>query len=326
MTNVIRRDRLDERDQYFLDNELQKFDPTKYYELVTSTKGRKYLPPVGGVGEYDPSYKYAMVHLKGRAKVMGAGANDAPSVKATKTEHLQAIKPIESTIEYTFDEIGAARQRGIDLENDSTAAAVVGTEEQVDNMLAFGDEAASIPGLLNNAAVLSTNATDKGGGVTSWLNVAASGTEILKDISLLLGDVRGTLKDARQPGMNTPTFERFTLLLPPDHLTFIATTPRSDTSDTTILEFILEKMRRWIVAVDDWSALAEADAGNPMGMLFPAMEGGAMHPLCGGALLPLDFKREAEQYVGRKVVIPTVAKCGGAVNRYPVGCRYLKLI
>lgn len=314
------RDRLDERDQYFLTEELEKFDPTKFYELVSSVKGRQFLDPVGNVSEYDPSYAYAMIHLKGQAKVMGAGANDAPIVKVTRTKHNQSIKPIENTIEFSFDEIGAARQRGVDLENDTQAAAVVSTEDEVDDILAVGDENAGIPGWLNNTGINSIQASDKGSGQRSWLHANADPDEILKDVSLMLSTVRGQLKDARIPGMKTPTFDKFGLVLPPDHLTKIATTPRSATSDTTILDFILEKMKRWIVSVDDWSKCATADDGSPMAMLYPALPSGKMNPLCGGAVLPLDFKLEERQYVGRKVVIPTVAKCGGPVIRYGVAC------
>lgn len=318
--------RLDASDTYFLTQQLESLDPTTYYELVPSRMGRRFIPPVENVAPFDEAYKYTMTHLKGRARKSAPRSKAAPSVEVTKTEHNQSIKTFDTSFGWTVDEIKAAKAKNLNLDRDRYAAAVIGIEQQIDDALALGIPEINAYGLTNNPNVQTTNPVAKTGGGTSWLGAGVKPSEIIKDISNMIADTRALLKSARVPGSDQPVFQKFTLLLPQDHLTVIATTPRSDNSDTTILEWVLTNMRRWIAGIEDWWQLDAADGGDPMAVMYPALDSGAMNPFAGGGILPMDFETLNPQEDGRDIVIPAAGKCGGVVMRYPLAYRYMKTL
>lgn len=321
-----RFNRLDAADTYFLTQQLESLDPTTYYELVPSRLGRRFIPPVEGVAPYDTAYKYAMTSLKGRAKKMGPRSKGAPTVEVTRTETTQGVKTFESSFGWSVDEIKAAKAKNLDLDRDKYSAAVVSIEQQIDTALAFGIPELNAPGLVNNALVQTTAPIAKTGGGTSWLGAAVKPAEIIKDIGNMIGDIRALLKSARIPGQEAPMFQKFTLLLPTEHLTLIATTPRSDNSDTTILDYVLQNFRRWLAGIEDWWQLDTADGGSPQAVMYPAIDSGAMNPFAGGGILPMDFETLNPQESGRDISIPAAGKCGGTVMRYPLAFRYMKTL
>jgi hypothetical protein len=323
MKIITQDSRLDAGDSFFLTTELESLDPADYYEIVPSRLGRRFFPPVDGVAPYDTVYKYAMTRLRGRAKRTGPKSKDAPMVSVVKTEHTQAIETFEDAFGWTVDEIKAARAKNLSLDTDSFKAAVVGLEQSVDGSIALGNTDASIFGALNNDNVDDITSIGKTGG-GGWLSAGVLPKEIIADVAKMLSEIRASLKQATVPGVQVPVFQRFTLLLPTDYLTKIATTPRSDTSDTTILDYILTNFRRWLAAVEDWWQLDEADNGAAMAVMYPALDSGALNPLCGGAILPMDYEQLAPQESGRNVTIPAAAKAGGVVNRYPMAWRYMR--
>lgn len=335
--NSNSQSRLDAADSYFLTQQLESLDPTEYYELVPSRLGRRFLAPVENVAPYDTTYKYAMTSLKGRAKKAGPKSKDAPTVKATKTQTTAQIKTHEATFGWTVDEIKAAKAKGLNLDTDEYKAAVVSIEQDIDDTLAFGDpDTTDILGLLNHASI-DDNVTPitKTGGGTSWLSDGCLPDEIIGDVRKILSAVRGRLKQATMPGVQMPMFQQWTMITPQDHLTKLASTPRSVHSDTSILEWLLTNLKRWLVAIEDWWQIDTADGasfvngkpqhdGDPEILLMPALPSGACNPFAGGGILPLDFETLNPQESGRNIVVPAAGKCGGAAIRYPVAFQYLK--
>lgn len=331
--------RLDSADSYFLTQQLESLDPTEYYELVPSRLGRRFLAPVDNVAPYDPVYKYAMTHLKGRSKKSGPKAKDAPTSVVTKTQVTQQVKTHEATFGWTVDEIKAAKAKGLNLDADLYKAAVVSIEQDIDDTLAFGDpDTSDITGLLNHASIDDTiTPITKTGGGTSWLGDAVLPDEIIGDVRKMLSAVRSRLKQATMPGVQLPMFQQWTMITPQDHLTKLASTPRSVHSDTSILEWLLTNLKRWIVAIEDWWQIDTAHGvtftngkpnhdGTPEILLMPALPSGACNPFAGGGLLPLDFETLNPQESGRNITIPAAGKCGGFVGRYPVAFQYLHSI
>lgn len=318
--------RLDAADSYFLSQQLENLDPTAYYELFAGRIGRRFIPVVDNIAPYDEVYKYQMVHFKGSAKKGGPHTKDHRAATVVKTEVTQAMKKIPVEYGWTVDEIRASKAKGLNLDSDSLQAAVGSVEQEIDDMLAFGDPSTtSITGLLNNAAIADTTPIAKTGGGTSWLGATVKPSEIIKDITNMVADARESLKQALEPGTGMPAFAKFSLLLPQKHMSLIASTPRSDNSDTTILRYVLDN-NPWLASIEDWWQLDEADAGNPMAVLYPAMPNGVGHPRAMGALIPYDFESLDPQERGHDIVVPASGKCGGVAIRYPVAFRYLKAI
>jgi hypothetical protein len=298
--------RLDAQDAYFLSNQLQSFDQTKYYHLIPGIVGRKIIPPAQ-VSPSLPVYKWRMTRLQGATKKGIGHARNAPTVSVVQTEETQAIKTYESTQEYTIDEIRAARDAGEDLPEDTRRAAVAAIESQIDACLATGDSLSGITGLENNASVAGTPAG------TAWSS--ATPDQILTNLTTLVSDTMAALKQGQVPGSSMPTFSQFALYLPEDKMIKLATTRLGSTNEVTLLKFIRENFYM-IKAIIPWWRLTKA-------VLVPALDSGAMNPMAAEAILPLDFEQLPEQYEGRNVIVPCAGKCGGVAFRYPVAFRYL---
>lgn len=316
--------RYDAADQYFLTQQLQAFDPQTRYQLVPGIVGRKIIPRISNASANLPSYKYTMTKVSGRTQRSGPKGRNNPTVNVTKEEVVNSIKTFEHTASWTIDDVRAAREVGADLDMDTMVAAMTSIEQDFDAALASGVAGTNITGLMNNTQIVATAAIDKGGGVTSWLDATGvvSADEIIADVRKLIQDAQTALKQAQVPGTDMRMFDQFALFLPLAHFSFIDMTPRSATTDTTILEFIRKFSA--LKAVVPWWRLDTAGAASaPKACLAPALDNGIMNPLAGGALLPLDFERLPEQPTGRNVVVPCAGKCGGVVIPYPVGFRYL---
>lgn len=315
--------RLDAADSYFLSQQLEHLDPTTYYELFAGRIGRRFIPVIENIAPFEEVYKYTMVHFKGSAKKGGPRAKDARTVQVVKTEVTQSIKKIPVSYGWTVDEIRASRAKGLNLDSDTLQAAVGTVEQEIDDMLAFGDEQnASITGLLNHGSIADTTPVAKTGGGTSWLGASVTASEIIKDVTNMVSEAREALKQALEPGTGMPAFAKFGLLLPQSHLSLIASTPRSTTSDTSILRWLLDN-NPWLASIEDWWQLDEGDDGDPMAVLYPAMPNGVGHPRAMGAIIPVDFESLDPQMTGHDVTVPASGKCGGVAIRYPVAFRYM---
>lgn len=302
-----RTSRLDAQDAYFLSNQLQSFDQTKYYHLIPGIVGRKILPPAGNVSPAMPVYKWRMTKLQGSTKKGIGHARNAPTVSVVQTEETQAIKTFEATQQYTVDEVRASREAGEDLPEDTRRASVAAIESQVDACLATGDSLSGITGLENNASVTGQAAA------AAW--AGATVAQILNDLSTLVSNAMAALKQGQIPGSNMPAFNQFALYLPEDRMIKLATTQLGTTDSMTILKFVRENYYM-IKAIVPWHRLTKA-------VLAPALDDGAMNPMAAEAILPMDFEQLPEQYEGRNIVVPCAGKCGGVAFRYPVAFRYL---
>lgn len=321
--------RLDAADSFFLSQQLQSIDPTKYYNLFAGKIGRRFIPAIENISPVDTVYKYAMTSFVGRAKKGAPHAKDHRSVQVVKTEVVQPIKDILVEYGWTVQEIRASRQKNLDLDGDTLMAAMGAVEDQIDRMLAFGDPSnALMTGLLNNASINSTTPTTKTGSGTAWTGASVKPSEIIKDVTNMIAEARAAMQQATEVGGTVPAFQKFTLLLPQQQMSLIASTPRSDNSDTTILQWLLQN-NPWLASVEDWWRLDTADAGHsngPMAVLYPALPGGQGNPLAFGAIIPVDFESLDPQFSGHDVIVPASARCGGVAVRYPVAFRYLKQI
>jgi hypothetical protein len=299
---------MDAQDYYFLTNQLQSFDQTKYYHLIPGLVGRRVLPAMQGVSPAAPVAKWRMTKLQGAAKKGLGAADNAPTVSVVQTEETQAIKTFEASQEFSVDEVRAAREAGEDLPEDTRRAAVAVIESKLDVCLATGDTVSNITGFENNASVTPQAAT------AAWSGATAA--QIETDVSTLVANAMAGLKQAQIPGSpSTPMFSQFALFVPESAMIRLATLRLGTTNDLTLLKFIRENYYM-IKAIVPWHRLTK-------GVLAPCLDSGSVNPMAGEAILPLDYEQLPEQYNGRQITVPCAGKCGGFAMRYPVAFRYL---
>jgi hypothetical protein len=282
-----RTSRLDAQDAYFLSNQLQSFDQTKYYHLIPGVVGRTIVPAAGGVNPALPVYKWRMTRLQGAVKKgLGHGRN-APTVSVVQTEETQAIKTFETTQQYSVDEVRAANAAGEDLPEDTRRASVAAIESAIDVCIATGDTVSGITGLENHASVNAQAAT------AAWSSATAA--QIETDVSTLVANCMAGLKQGQIPGSGVPQFNQFALYVPESAMVRLATLRLGTTNDVTLLKFIRDNYYM-IKAIVPWHRLTK-------GVLAPCLDNGAMNPMAAEAILPMDFEQLPEQYEGRNIVV-----------------------
>lgn len=329
MSQQTSNTRLDGADIAYLQQELRHVDPVNYTKLVAGILGRKYIPLIEGVAPEQNEYSYVMAEMIGdgnEGKLGAPYANDATVVGVKFTPFTSAIKQIPVVMKWTVREMRQSAKHGGRLEQATINAAMTYVARRRDKMLAFGETGTTIKGLLNNSSIqLTTPSTKTGSGAgTKWIRtVPVSPDEILADIAKLVSETRARLKQAsRAPnGDMVPAFDRFVLLLDSANYTYIAQTPRSSTSDRTILQWALQQ-NPWLESIEEWHQcdLADAELDGPRAVLYPR------DPLCVGCIIPDEWTQEQWQYAGHDIVVPANGSCGGTVNRYPVACGYMDTI
>lgn len=315
--------RLDSFDIAFLNRELRHVDPTSYPTLFAGILGRRYIPLIEGVSPLKDEYQYTMATIVGDAHVAALGTGDIPRVSVQYTPFVSSIKQIPVSMSWTIREIKqSAAFVGGKLQEDTIRAAMSVVARKRDNMLALGLTGTTIGGLLNNASVNTTSAATKSGtgAGTLWIRaVPVDPNEILRDIAQMVADVRTGLKQASLApgGDNLPAFARWVLLLDEANYTYISQTPRSTTSDKTILQWAMTQ-NPWLESIEEWNQCdTAASGGNHLGVLYPR------DVMAVGCLIPDEWSMEPWQYEGHNIVVPANGSCGGTVIKYPVACRYL---
>lgn len=312
--------RLDSNQNVFFSRQLEDIDAKNYETLFAGMMGRRYIPLVEGIPEWANVHTYRLFEMVGEAKIIGPNANDLPRVTVKGVEASRVIKEIGTSYGWTVREIMQAAATGAPLDTLTVQAARSAVARETDDLLAIGNSTFGIEGLLKltgvNLVVPSTK-TGTGAG-TAWIRtVAVSPSEILHDINNLVSQTRLRLKQA---GDQIPQFARFTILLDSASYSYIATTPRSDNSDTTILKYALQN-NPWIESIEEWwqCDTADHDNTNNRAVCYPR------DPMCLGAIVPKEFTALAPQESGLNIVVPATGSCGGVICRYPVAVSYMDI-
>jgi hypothetical protein len=177
------------------------------------------------------------------------------------------------------------------------------SNDQLTNQLAwFGDATHGIEGLLFNTNVTKTAAVNGG-----WL--AATPDEIIEDVNTAIGAMISVTKGVERPD---------TVAIATKQHTHISTTPRSATTDTTILEFL---RKAWpginFVSVPEFEALAIIPSTGLAGptdiMLIYKKSADKL-----GLQIPQTYEQFPAQERNLEFVVPTHSRTGGVIVYYPL--------
>lgn len=135
---------------------------------------------------------------------------------------------------YTLKELERVGKLGTSLDSLKVETAIQATLSLAQQIAFYGDDSRGIVGFFNNPDVPSVSPKAGSGGNTWALKTPK---EILADINYLFATAYATTK--QQEFKANSKINR--LILPTDKWSYIATTPLNDTSNTTILEYIVNK-------------------------------------------------------------------------------------
>lgn len=137
--------------------------------------------------------------------------------------------------EYNIEELGIAQALGVPLQGDKAMAARRAYQEFMWNVTLFGSTVKGMEGLANLSAATSGLAPADGtGSVTTWFDAGGTATKTPQQI---VRDFNGMLTGIYTGSLTTEQAD--TVLLPYRTLSYLAATPFSANSDTTLLEWLL---------------------------------------------------------------------------------------
>lgn len=225
--------RNDANEQIFFKRQLESILAGLYNIQYPELKARQIFPYSNEVNPGAETFTYRQYDHVGLAKVINSYAHDFPRVDVAGKEFTAIVKSLGDSYGYNFQEIRAAMMAGIQLESMRAMAARRAMSE-LENRLAFnGDASNNLNGFLSDPNVPNYAVANDGvGPSTLWAN--KSPDQIIRDVSVGIQQMVDLSKSVESPN---------TMLLPLAQYTKIATTPRSSTDSTTILNFILTNFR-----------------------------------------------------------------------------------
>lgn len=160
----------------------------------------------------------------GEADWINANSDDIPLAGTKRQKHETAVHTAGIGYGWGWEEVERARMLGQNLPSEDAMAAREAYERFVDTTALWGNATKGFLSFLQNSGVTPVSAT-----TGAWASATAD--EILADLN------QGIIKS----GTDTlQTAMADTMLMSPGKLQFLASTPRSSTSDTTILNFFRE--------------------------------------------------------------------------------------
>jgi hypothetical protein len=227
-----------------------EYDPLRAFELIPMTS------------EADPgaaTVEYELFEDRGVARVIANYADDVPTVDVGRDAFPTPVFDYGIAWHWTdrdlrrqaFAERQGSRYRLSELKPRAARRAV---ERALDAHAAFGIPAMGVAGFLNHPNVTGVPVTNG-----DWLNPATTPAEILSDMVELVTAI---------PIATRENWHADTLVLPPAHHAKVAHTRMGADFTQTIQEAFEGSFSDNPVSVESWSALEEADDGDPMAVAY----------------------------------------------------------
>lgn len=276
----------------------------KQYKAITYPN---IIPVSNEAGEWAESITYIFMDGRAIAEFVGTKSLNVPIAEIGTDKVTVPVELGATGYEYSDEELRQAIQLNRPLPQLKSNVSRRAYEELVQRTAMSGDTTHNLPGFINNTNVTAATVVNPGSG-TEWVNKTPG--QILFDINDLMGDIFTDTLQVERPN---------TLLLPTSQWNYIATTPRSDNSDTTILQWLIANSP-YISSESDvipTPELAGAGAGSTDRMMAydKDMDKVVLH-------IPMPLRYTEPQRKGRGFEVPGEFKVGGVEFRYPGSARY----
>lgn len=250
--------------------------------------------------------EFKILQRTGRAKIVADYAKDFPAVGMVGTAHIGRVRSLGDSFRYSIQEIRAAAEARLSLNAEFANAAKEAIIEQENQIAWFGDEEHALYGVFNNPNVPRLLAPAGVGGIDWSLKTP---NEIIADMNAVVNGVSENSLGIHKANV---------LLLPLSKYNLIASTPRSATSDTTILAWFLQN-NPYIQRVDWLNELETASSGGgAMAMAY------VLDPRVLQLEIPQDFEIFPEQNEGMMMKFPCHSRIGGVHIYKPLAVNFLE--
>lgn len=238
----------------------------------------------------------------GMAKIISDYSDDLPRVDLYATEHPTKVYTIGLAYGYTLQEVQNAQFAGANLNSLKAEQVRRGTDRKINQIAWKGEKNYNIIGFLNNPNIseLSLKA-DGASGSTKFVDKTAK--QIIRDVKELLATISDATNDVEKANC---------LYLSPDAYAHIATTPRTDVSDSTILDFI-KKAFPYLIKIEERQALKGAGEGGK-----DLMVAGVFEPAYIKLEIPERFKQLPVEPRNLEFIVNCTSRAIGVTVNYPM--------
>lgn len=291
----------------FLTSQLSHIESKMFEKKYKAITYPLIVPVTNEAGEWAESIVYFFMDGRAVAKFVGTKSLNVPIAEIGTQKITLPVELGATGYEYSDEELRQAIQLGRALPQQKANMARRAYEELAQTVAMTGDTTHNLPGFINNTNVTAATVVNPGSG-TEFVNKTPD--QILFDINDMMGDIF----------VDTLQIEKAdTLCLPTAQWNYIATTPRSANSDTTILRYLVGNSPYLSSEADviPMPELAGAGAGATDRMMAYTKDSDkvVMH-------IPMPLRFSEPQRKGRGFEVPGEFKMGGVEFRYPGSARY----
>ena len=292
----------DAGETFFFARELEYVKSKSYDIEFPEMKAFKLIPISTEAGEGASFITYAQFQETGMARFIESYANDLPRADITGKEFTTKVMSIGVSYGYSVQEIRAAMQAGRSITERKANAARRANDQKVNRTAWLGDDTYLVLGLVNNPNIPAAPVPADGtGGNTEWSTKTPD--QILRDLNLVTNGIVALTNGVEMPD---------TVILPVEQYTYIASTPRSSVSDTTILEYFLQNNP--FVTTVDW--VPEMNGAGPANAdIFIAFK---RDPDKLTLEIPMPYTQYPPQERGLESIVPCESRLGGVIIYYPL--------
>lgn len=165
----------------------------------------------------------------GIAKIIASYADDLPHVGVLALETTSPVRSIGNAYQYDIQDIRYAQMAGVALDAKLAVAARRAQEQAVNKYAWTGDPVSGLPGFLTNPN-LPTYVIPANGTGSSKLWSTKTPDQIIADLNAMANSIFTVSNGVHRPNE---------IWLPLSQYAYISSTPRSGTSDTTIMAYFL---------------------------------------------------------------------------------------
>jgi hypothetical protein len=248
------------------------------------------------------SITYTQYEPTGLARVVSSYADDLPRADIRGKQFTQQVKSLGISYGYSLQEIRSAMFAGKPLQMRQANAARLANDQKANRLAWFGESDFNLVGFLYAPNVPAASVPNDGTGPsTLWVNKTPD--QILRDMNQLANGIADLTNGVEAPN---------TLILPIEQYTLIASTPRSSTSDTTILEYFLQNNP--FIQTVDW--VYELKGAGPLGVdIMVAYDN---NPDKFTLEIPMPYTQYPPQERNLNFEVPCESRFGGVMIYYPL--------
>lgn len=298
---------LDAGESVFFARELESKAAKSYDVIKAPLKAFELFPVDSSDGAGCETISYKQFDQTGIAKIIANYADDLPRANVKGKEFFAKVKSVGNSYGYSLQEIRAAQFANRPLDQMQANAAARAQREKWNKVAFFGDSDYDLQGFLTNTNIPDGSVVDGASTDPEWSTKTPD--EIIADVNEMINSVITLTNGAEQVN---------TVVMPIAQYTLINTTPRSSTSDTTILQFLKTSHPSVEFMWANELTAAQLAANGVTRFTGDVMMAYRRDPDVVQLKMPVLFEQLPVQEHGLEYIIPCHSRIAGVVVRYPL--------